>query len=326
MEKLSDKDLLAIVGEANLAPSVHNTQPTRWSLEPDGALRLAPDWTRQLKLGDPTGRDLEISVGAALEGTLIALSKRSLVGTLEQGDPLRVLAHGGGAPDPLAAQVPQRMTWRRGFAPATVILAQALETWAQHHSDITLVAAPTEIATISALNERASLALYRNGPGREELVSWMRLSPRDARFGVDGLSAPAMGLSRVEAFGAAIALRQPVFGWLDAVGLFSGLISEQKRTLGSAAVVLFHRPADEHPITTGRALYRRQLELSALGLQIWPMSVLADTPETNSEICDRYGIGTERRLITVWRVGPLPTGAHYRRERLAAERLIDRRH
>jgi len=53
------------------APSIHNSQPWRWQY--DGrVLDLHADWSRQLRHGDPDGRDLEISCGAALHHAVTA--------------------------------------------------------------------------------------------------------------------------------------------------------------------------------------------------------------------------------------------------------------
>jgi nitroreductase len=319
-------DLLRLAATANLAPSVHNTQPTRWSLADDGAVWLRADLSRQLAVGDAAGRDLCVSLGAALEATVLALGQQEIgVGAIDvpDGPPAaRVALYRTGSIEPLTAQMPRRLTWRRRFAEASMRSTQALAGWATAQPDITLVWGSADIDAISALNERTSLIFYRNAPYRRELLSWMRLSPSDPRFGVDGLSAPALGMSGVEAFGAGIVLSDAVFGLLDGVGLVAPLISERTRTRSASAVLLFHRPAEENPIETGRALYRRQLELSALGFETWPMSVLADNPDSAAELSARFRIDAGRRLITAWRVGALPVGATVRRERLPAQALI----
>lgn len=319
-------DLPRLATTANLAPSVHNTQPTRWSLAEDGALWLKADLTRQLPVGDAAGRDISVSLGAALEGTVLALARQGLnaVSIELPTDALaaRLELSDTTGTDPLADQIERRTTWRSGFAPAPASATQALGAWASAQPDLTLIDAPAEIGVISTLNERTSLAFYRNAPYRHELVSWMRLSPADPRFGVDGLSAPSMGMSGFEAFGAGIVLSDAGFKILDSIGLVAPLISEQSRTSSASAVLLFHRLADENPIDTGRVLYRRQLTLSAFGFQTWPMSVLADDGQTATEIQARYRVSADRRLITAWRVGMLPGGATLRRERLPAQALI----
>ncbi|WP_449397021.1 hypothetical protein [Devosia riboflavina] len=141
----------------------------------------------------------------------------------------------------------RRTTWRRSFASAPAAATQDLGTWAAAKSDLTLIDAPAEISVISSLNERTSLAFYRNAPYRRELVSWMRLSPSDPRFGIDGLSAPSMGMSRFEAIGAGIVLSDAGFNILDSVGLVAPLISEKSRTSSASAVLLFHRSLEGKP-------------------------------------------------------------------------------
>ena len=62
------------VEHALRAPSVHNTQPWRWRIDPaDGVVELHADRGRQLTATDPDGRDLLISCGAALGHLAVAL-------------------------------------------------------------------------------------------------------------------------------------------------------------------------------------------------------------------------------------------------------------
>jgi hypothetical protein len=323
---LSPKDVLQLAPAANQAPSVHNTQPTRWNVADDGSLWLTTDTTRQLSVGDVTGRDLRVSLGAALEGTAIVLAEHGLdfdsINYSNLRAAVRIELTTGAEGDPLVVQMPHRLTWRREFVPASLANQRALAAWSESCEDITRVDAPAEIGFISELNERTSLAFYRNAAYRHELLYWMRLSRSDPRFGIDGLSADALGMSRVEALAAGYVLRDPLFGVLDKAKLIGNLISERSRTTSAAAVLLFHRHADEHPIDTGRALYRRQLELSARGFQTWPMSVLADDHDAAAELGARYGLADDRRLITVWRTGLVPPGHTLKRERLPAAALV----
>lgn len=59
-------DIAVVLQCAALAPSVHNTQP--WQLHADGAaIEVRADRSRQLGYLDPTGRQLHVSCGAAIE-------------------------------------------------------------------------------------------------------------------------------------------------------------------------------------------------------------------------------------------------------------------
>ncbi len=61
----SAEQLRHVVEAAALAPSVHNTQPWRFTVRPDG-LDLCADPARRLEVLDPDGRQLHLSCGAAL--------------------------------------------------------------------------------------------------------------------------------------------------------------------------------------------------------------------------------------------------------------------
>ena len=60
-----------IVVLAGQAPSVYNTQPWAWRLRPDG-MDLYADHQRRLPVADPTGRELVLSCGAALQHAQVA--------------------------------------------------------------------------------------------------------------------------------------------------------------------------------------------------------------------------------------------------------------
>ena len=70
-------DLVAALGHALQAPSVHNTQPWRWRLV-DDTVELHADRGRHLVATDPDGRDLVLSCGAALHHLLVALAAQGV--------------------------------------------------------------------------------------------------------------------------------------------------------------------------------------------------------------------------------------------------------
>lgn len=323
-----DSEVTALVAEASLAPSVHNTQPTRWRLAADGSILVLEDTLRRLKIGDPTGRDADVSHGAAIEGFALAASCRGFGVAVEPllGPPLaelrpvaRLSLVTGQTPDELAQPARLRRTYRGAFAPART--GTALDSL-ERADDVILLRKASDIAQIAALNDAASLRLYRHAPFRAELLSWMRLSRSDPRWSIDGLNAEAMEMSRLEAAGASFVLARGVFETLDRIGVAGPLIAEAPVVRSAEAIALFHRPEAETPLETGRRFYRFWLEIAALGLSAAPMAVLADDPLAASEIRLSFGLPLDRRLITAFRLGLAPRHPTGPKPRLPLDTLL----
>ena len=321
---LSDPDFAAVVLEANLAPSVHNTQPTRWLRVSEAEVRVRDVAERHLAIGDPTGRDAGVSHGATIEGFVLACSAREIAATvspssnLSAGDVARITLSGGAAPDPLQPYVHVRRTYRGRFVPAA---PNALDRIAEDR-DVVVVRAKDGIAHVAAVYDTASLSSFRDQAFRAELLSWMRLSRQDPRWTRDGLNAQAMEMSGFEAAGAGVVLRPGVFEALDRLGVTAGFVAEAKVVCSAAGILLFHRPADESPLETGRRYYRLWLSITQSGLSAAAMAVLADDPKAASEMARSFSLPTGRRLITALRVGRAPERTLPPKPRLPVEELI----
>jgi len=302
---ISDEDFRKVVTRSNLAPSVHNVQPTRWLLT-DDAIHLYADLSVGLKVGDPDDNDMALSCGAALEATLLALSDIGLNGHVtdfwddndtDDRPGLRKVAQISlepGTPDPLAVQLEHRFTWRGMFD-------QGSEgEW--DRGDVIFVADHETKAWIAARNDWASLEIMKGRPFRQELLSWMRLSEGHPRHAYDGLSREALLMPKRDALMARWALG-PLWPILHLFGATRGITAEADKTTSAAVIACFHRPKEESPIATGRAYLRLCLEAASFGLSGWPMAALTDHNKTRFELCDRFEIGTERRLVQVVRFG-----------------------
>jgi nitroreductase len=94
----------AAANAARYAPSIHNTQPWRWTVRPD-TLELRADRSRQLGALDPDGHLLLLSCGAALHHAEVALDAEGWRYDVERtaGEPVaRIRPTGQGAADPAA--------------------------------------------------------------------------------------------------------------------------------------------------------------------------------------------------------------------------------
>lgn len=332
MIALSGDDIRAVVGEARLAPSVHNIQPSRWRIS-GGTVDLFGDPSRAIPVADPAGRDWWLSHGAALEGFDIALGRRGLAmrelsikppGPLADADGLMpvarfVIASHGDRPPSLPVEA--RASWRGTFSPVDASVIAGLDRFAATHDDVTLIRATGEIADIAVLADRVGLHFLRDREHRRELLHWLRLSSRHRDRHRDGLNAHAMQLGAVEAFAASLVLG-PLFAPLDRAGLAGPLLRETAKSKAAGAIALFHRPAGEHPVLSGRAFYRAWLDMEKHGLRGCPVSVLVDFPESRAHLTRSYGVPAGRDIVSVFRIGRPSRHPPTRHARLPVDELI----
>jgi nitroreductase len=192
------------VAEAVWAPSVHNTQP--WRFSADGQqISLYADAGRRLAVADPDGREMMLSCGAALFTVRLAL--RSL-GCIPQTSVL---------PDPaqptlvarvswrehaaatdyerrLAREVPRRRTHRGGFDAVALspnLLAALAEGAARDGAMLRIVTDGGQRAALAAAVETAERAAHLDSTRVQELVMWAPPPGSPRTDGVPSTSYPA---------------------------------------------------------------------------------------------------------------------------------------
>jgi nitroreductase len=320
---------LSLVASAARAPSPHNTQPARWRFAGD-CIELHECVDRRLVVGDPTGRDQAIALGAAWEGMAIALTERGFrLGAMRRlandKGPVRGVgfanAEPGAKPDPLALAVRMRRSYRGTFPAADAAARSRLEELAQRWPSVIWVRDADARARIGRDYDEAAAGL-RDPAFARELYAWMRFSPRHPAWFRDGLAADCLALSPFEAWGGRLAMRPGVVRVFAALGLAGMLVSEATKVRSATALALLLAPRSEDPFATGRAFYRFWLDLAASGFSAVPMSALADSPEHSRRLVATHAPGKDLALINVFRAGPTPEPPPAESARLPAEELL----
>jgi nitroreductase len=323
-----------ILAEVSRAPSVHNVQPARWRFDEEG-VTLLQDRSARLPAADPTGRDVEASLGASFEGMCLALSRFGLglteplhgVGDSEGGDQFHTICTarfvGVASLDPLAEQVSRRRSWRGAFAPVDAFDLVSLQAAVQTRNDAWLLAGSDDISCVARLNDDCSWEFMRDPSYHGELHEWMRLSSGHPRWSIDGLNADCLAMSGVERRAASVLFRPSVFRLLKTIGVARALVGEAGRVRSAAAAIAFHRPEDEPPFENGRAFYRLWLEITAAGMVACPMSSIADSASGSAELRARCRIPPGRRVVNVLRVGKAPAKPPKSPRRAVSELLIE---
>lgn len=316
-----------LIAQAALAPSVHNVQPARWRIEGEAAT-LFDDLTVRLAAADPHGRDAAISLGASAEGLSLAASAQGMAVKFDRPDAeetvtlrpvLTAKFKGLSIPDPLCDHTDQRKSWRGVFAACTD--DDRHEAGALQAEDCHIFSQAEQIDELAELTDAASLHFMRDAAFRRELVHWMRLNRRHPRWFSDGLNAEAMQMSRVDALGVPVVMG-PAFSLLDTLSLAKPLLSEKAKTGSAAAIAIFHRPADEEPMESGRHFYRLWLRFEAAGFSAAVLAALADHRPTAERIHRMAGLAAERQMVSAFRIGRRPAGADNGRARRGLDEIL----
>ncbi|MEG1453884.1 hypothetical protein, partial [Brevundimonas sp.] len=274
---------------------------------------------------DPTGRDAAASHGAAFEGMIIAASTHGIQLTAapaENGEIARLVENGSCAPDPLAAFLTTRRTYRGKFDNRRKDAARSAAHNLSQRSDVRLLADDAAIKDIARLTDQATMRFFRNRPYRHELTSWMRLTKVDPNWNRDGLNARAMEMSPPLAVAAGVVMGHPMFEILDKLQLAASLTGEAAVTNSAAVLVAFVQDRDTDPFQTGRDWHRLWLELTALGLYAAPLTILGDDETAASEMVRRLNLPPHQRVVTVLRAGMVDASKLPPPARLPVDELI----
>ena len=278
------------------APSAHNTQPWLVSYAAD-EVRIGVDPARSLPVSDPTGRDLELGLGAFVESCLVVAADAGLAVDAVSDGPRAVRLVAADAVYRTvftAADLDGRRVARGAYVPGPVpqdVLAD-LEPGLVHLP-------ARELAADLAAADRW---MFGTRGSVDELREWLRLRPGHPRYDRDGLTDRALALSRVEARLLDAALRS--LAVTRRLGVPALLAASGRGLLrGDGSVLVLTGPAREDRVTAGRRLLRTWLVLARHGLAVHPLSQLLDCPATADRVRQRVRPGGEVEPLAVFRAG-----------------------
>lgn len=265
---------------AERAPSAHNTQP--WVPQPEAAasaLRLTVDPSCTLPVGDPTHRDLHLSLGAWVESFAVAAASEGQHVSLEEVT--------GVGPD-----IRIRLSWspedatRPAVGAAAATVQDVLDR--RVHRGRLLPPGPLDLPEgfhildaldADPLERRAGRHLAATPELAAELLDWLRLDPQDPRWHEDGLSAECLQLPRAV---QSRPVQRLLTGLRPALPALLGRISPPLTSAGTGVPVVMSWP-DRSPagqVEAGRRLQSLWLRLHRQGLAVSPASEVIDCPAT----------------------------------------------
>jgi hypothetical protein len=285
---------------ATAAPSIHNTQP--WLFRPRGdTVDVLVDRRRQLPTLDPSGREMFVSIGAAVFNLRVAVRAHGretqvrLMPDRNQPDIVATLLTRQAAAPPaavvaLAEAIPRRHTNRRPFADKPVPYGTMVElASAAAAEEATLLAVDPALRDgVLSLTRTADNRMRSNLRYRAELAAWTTPGGVGRR---DGVPRQAFGPRDLH---TALPLRDFALG----TGAPTTTVTfEPDPTL----ILLFttgDAPADW--LRAGAALQRVLLTATLRGLAATPLSQLLEVPKLRALLADSI---TGEVVQTVLRIG-----------------------
>jgi len=294
-----------VVSRAIWAPSVHNSQPWRFTADGGPQLSLHADIGRCLTAADPDGRELMISCGAALFSVRLALRSLGYVPQTsvlpDPGQPAlvaRVCWRERAVSDEfehrLSSHLLTRRTHRGAFDPeplAPDTLAALRAGAAREGTMLRIVADDGHRAALAAAVQAAEHQLRRDGERLRELARWTPAPGSSSRDGVPATSYPARPEHTEPDFPGRDFARG--HGW----GLPPLSPATSHRAAGAAGLLTTaaDRPADW--VRAGQALQRILLTASACGAAVALHSQPLELPWLREFIRTQLSDGAHPHLI-----------------------------
>ncbi|HKJ72859.1 MAG TPA: Tat pathway signal protein [Alphaproteobacteria bacterium] len=296
----------ALVRYATLAASSHNTQPWRFSVEPN-RMSIRPDLARRCPAVDPDDHHLYASLGCAAENLLLAAEAAGLKGHSAY-DPsasqLRV-AFERTAPvkSRLFEAIPSRQCCRAEYD-GTSLSARELQVLEEagrgNGVAVTLLADHESKEHVAEYVAAGNTAQFADTEWSDELKSWIRFNAKDAIRSGDGLYGPVMGNPDVPAWLGRLFMRL-------AFSADKQNAKDVREIRSSTAIAVLHSDADDIPhwIESGRCCERLALQATALDLRTAFINQPVEVPALRPQFAGFLGIGSRRPDLVV-RIGRGP--------------------
>jgi len=299
--KLREK-IVKIVDIARYAPSVHNAQPWKVSVDKN-SIRVDVSPSHSLKFSDPTGRETIISLGIFSEALVLGAAAHGFVlkeASLSSGGSVLEFVHSDQKIDPAikgdVRSLKTRCTDRSIFEPVQISAAavRKIENSSSiKGATVKVVVDKKIISKIADLTSRGISLALGSPDFRRELSGYLTLPWSHSKRGISVLSLRIPML---------LAVMEPHFiRW--GIGLGEEVKTEKRRWLSASGIIFITTAGDVKNdwFQAGRAYLRTALAAEHLGLAQATSAATVEASTFHEDVEDI--LNTKQRLQSATRIG-----------------------
>ncbi len=315
-QPLKAREAIELIRFATLAPSGHNTQPWKFTIN-ENSIQICPDLSRCLPVVDPDNHALFISLGCALENLLIAAHCSGLGTDVEYFLPgetqeclivhlSRDSSQWNETDATLLKAIPQRQSTRNAYENREILqedLRQLERASVREGIQFRLFTTPQEIEPIIEFVKEGNRRQFSDSAFIDELLSWIRFSRREVELHQDGLPGTVMGLPSIPR-------------WLGQSLMKIAATPESqakqfaKMIRSSSALMLFIAEQNDkkHWVNLGRSFERVALTATSLNIKHAHLNMPCEVLEIRTQFQRYLGLKEAQPLLLL-RIGyskPMP--------------------
>jgi hypothetical protein len=334
----SSQDSMALVRASVLAANAHNTQPWHFRVAPD-RIDLFADTSRGIGTMDPLRREMQISLGCAIENLALAGPPNGMTPTVrllpDPSDPAHIarvdLVPTRRSVSALCAAIPNRHTNRAAYdlgRPVTQGQLDALDSLVDYpDAELVWFTSAGDKRTFGDLTTRATTAIIADPQQAADDFAWYRTDWDEIQSKKDGITIDPSGQSTII---RSLAKVLPVSKKQNNDGWLRGTRETQIPTAAAFGALVVRDPLDPTArLRVGRIWQRIHLSATVQGLAMQPLCQVPERidRERSAGLAPRFTAAMASMLpershaILTFRIG-YPTSEALRSPRRPATEVI----
>ncbi len=296
-------EFIKMIADAAKAPSGHNTQPWKFSIEANRII-LEPDFSRRLAVVDADDHALYISLGCALENLILSAKAHEFSPTVsfnfqngKDNISVDLIKSSGEKKDLLYDYINSRQSTRNEYSQQSIEqskLNQLKSQAVQDSVEVLFFTNKEQINQLASFIIEGSNRQFSNRHFVNELVSWFRFSKQTAQEKGDGIWTSSMGLPAMPGFIGNIVMKHFVSAGSEAKR-WRKLID---KTAGFALFIA-QENTKTNWITLGQSFQRFGLKATELNIMHAHVNMPCEEIEVRKKMIEQYQLGTRQPLLLI---------------------------